>query len=44
MLREQAMHISKRAKKGNQAVAIGFLANILLAVLKTSIGILGHSS
>jgi len=37
------MHISKRAKKGNQAVAIGLLSNIFLAVLKTSIGILGHS-
>jgi len=43
MLREQAMHISTRAKKGNLAVAISLLANILLAGLKTSIGILGHS-
>lgn len=34
---------TKRAKKGNQAVAIGLLANLLLAGLKTSIGILGHS-
>jgi len=37
------MHSSTRAKKSNQAVAIGLLANILLAGLKTSIGILGHS-
>jgi cation diffusion facilitator family transporter len=43
MLWEQAMHISTRAKKGNLAVAISLLANILLAGLKTSIGILGHS-
>ena len=34
---------SKRARKGNQAVTIGLLANIILAGLKTSIGILGHS-
>ena len=37
------MHTSTRAKKSNQAVAIGLLANILLAGLKTSVGILGHS-
>jgi len=36
--------IPKRAKKGNQAVVIGLLTNLLLAGLKTSIGILGHSS
>ena len=34
---------SKRNRKGNQAIAIGLLANIFLAGLKTSIGILGHS-
>jgi cation diffusion facilitator family transporter len=34
---------SKRNRKGNQAVVIGLLANIFLAGLKTSIGILGHS-
>lgn len=32
-----------RARKGNQAVWIGLIANVLLAGLKTSIGILGHS-
>jgi cation diffusion facilitator family transporter len=37
------MHTSTRAKKSNQAIVIGLLANILLAGLKTSIGILGHS-
>ena len=37
------MHISTRAKKGNLAVVISLLANILLAGLKTSVGILGHS-
>ncbi len=34
---------TKRARKGGEAVAIGLLANLLLAGLKTSIGILGHS-
>jgi len=34
---------TKRAKKGNQAVIIGLLTNLMLAGLKTSIGILGHS-
>jgi cation diffusion facilitator family transporter len=34
---------TKRARKGSQAVIIGLLANLLLAGLKTSIGILGHS-
>lgn len=34
---------TKRARKGSQAVTIGLLANLLLAGLKTSIGILGHS-
>jgi cation diffusion facilitator family transporter len=34
---------SQRNRKGNQAVAIGLLANVFLAGLKTSIGILGHS-
>ncbi|HBX68372.1 MAG TPA: cation transporter [Chloroflexi bacterium] len=40
---DQPAQTTKRAKKGNQAVAIGLLANLLLAALKTSIGILGHS-
>src|SRR5210317_738175 len=34
---------SKRNRRGSQAVAIGLLANMFLAGLKTSIGILGHS-
>ena len=34
---------SKRNQKGNQVVVIGLLANVFLAGLKTSIGILGHS-
>jgi cation diffusion facilitator family transporter len=40
---EQPAQTTKRARKGNQAVTIGLLANIILAGLKTSIGILGHS-
>lgn len=32
-----------RARKGNQAVLIGLIANVLLAGLKTSIGVIGHS-
>jgi len=39
----KAAQTTKRARKGNQAVTIGLLANLLLAGLKTSIGILGHS-
>jgi len=40
---QKTAQTSKRAKKGNQAVAIGLLTNLLLAGLKTSIGIFGHS-
>ena len=40
---EKPKKTTKRAKKGTQAVTIGLLANLLLAGLKTSIGILGHS-
>jgi cation diffusion facilitator family transporter len=40
---EQQTHTAKRAHKGNQAVTIGLIANMFLAVLKTSIGIFGHS-
>ncbi|MBT4004177.1 MAG: cation transporter [Chloroflexi bacterium] len=32
-----------RAKKGFAAVLVGLLANILLAAIKTSVGVLGHS-
>jgi cation diffusion facilitator family transporter len=34
---------SKREKQGNLAVGIGLVANIILAALKTSVGIFGHS-
>ncbi|NPV55597.1 MAG: cation transporter [Anaerolineae bacterium] len=36
-------HTSPRARQGAQAVAIGLITNILLAALKTSIGIIAHS-
>lgn len=39
----QVKHKTARAKKGSQAISIGLLANLLLAGLKTSIGIIGHS-
>ena len=32
-----------RARKGNQAVLIGLISNVILAGLKTSIGVIGHS-
>ena len=35
--------VSKREKHGNLAVGIGLIANIILAALKTSVGIFGHS-
>ena len=34
---------TERSKLSNQAVSFALIANVLLAVLKTSIGILGHS-
>ncbi len=34
---------TERSKLSNQAVSLALIANVLLAVLKTSIGILGHS-
>lgn len=37
------MEATQRTKQSNQAVTLGLLANILLAGLKTSIGILGNS-
>lgn len=40
---EQNPQTTERAKKGNQAITIGLLTNLLLAALKTSIGIVGHS-
>jgi len=42
-IEQKTAQTSKRARKGNQAVTIGLLANLMLAGLKTSIGILGHS-
>ena len=37
------MPLKKRQKKGIFAVNVGLGANVLLAVLKTSVGIIGHS-
>ena len=37
------MDLAKREKQSMQAVSVGLLVNILLAVTKTSVGILGHS-
>ncbi len=34
---------SPRARQGNRAVLVGLLANLLLAVLKTGYGVIGHS-
>ena len=34
---------TERSKLSNQAVSLALIANVLLAVLKTSIGIVGHS-
>jgi cation diffusion facilitator family transporter len=34
---------TQREKKGNSAVIIGLISNIILAVLKTIIGVIGHS-
>ena len=34
---------SERSKLSNQAVSLALVANVLLAILKTSIGIMGHS-
>ena len=43
LIEERPIQTTERAQKGNLAVMIGLLANLLLAGLKTSIGILGHS-
>ena len=37
------VNTTERSKLSNQAVSLALIANVLLAVLKTSIGILGHS-
>ncbi|MBN1668520.1 MAG: cation transporter [Anaerolineales bacterium] len=42
-MEQQQSVILHRAKQGRQAVTLGLLTNLLLAGLKTSIGILGHS-
>lgn len=42
-MEQESIKTPKRKKQGNQAVTIGLLVNLLLAGLKTSIGILGHS-
>lgn len=43
VLNETQTPRTRRAQQGNWAVAIGLLSNLLLAGLKTSIGIFGHS-
>lgn len=37
------VNTTERSKLSNQAVSLALIANVLLAVLKTSIGVLGHS-
>lgn len=37
------MNSEQRTQKSNLAVGLGLVANIILAILKTSIGIVGHS-
>lgn len=37
------VNTTERSKLSNQAVSLALIANVMLAVLKTSIGILGHS-
>jgi cation diffusion facilitator family transporter len=41
---EKTKQIEKRAQNGKQAVTVGLISNLILAGLKTSIGILGHST
>lgn len=43
IMEDSPASIGRRAHLGQRAVSIGLLANLLLAALKTSIGILGHS-
>lgn len=38
-----AISTSERSKLSNQAVSLALIANIILAVLKTGVGIIGHS-
>jgi cation diffusion facilitator family transporter len=40
---EKNMTTNQRQKKSIRAINVGLAANVLLAVLKTSVGILGHS-
>lgn len=37
------MNTAQREKQGNQAIRLGLVANIFLAIIKTTVGILGHS-
>ncbi len=41
---EKTKQIEKRAQNGKQAITVGLISNLILAGLKTSIGILGHST
>lgn len=41
---ENVNQSEKRAQNGKQAVTVGLVSNLILAGLKTSIGILGHST
>ena len=43
MTETAAISTTERSKLSNQAVSLALIANVLLAILKTSIGILGHS-
>ena len=42
-IRSTSISTTERSKLSNQAVTLALIANVLLAILKTSIGILGHS-
>jgi len=43
MIQPQTTRATKRAKRGNLAIGVGLLANLILAGLKTTMGVLGHS-
>ncbi|NIR66499.1 MAG: cation diffusion facilitator family transporter [candidate division Zixibacteria bacterium] len=43
MIDQRTKYSSERARRGNRAVVLGLISNFVLAGLKTSIGVLGHS-
>ena len=43
LLNAEVISSAERVRLCNRAVSLALIANILLAFLKTSIGILGHS-